>query len=117
MQTATAGTFCIEKEELKNRTGTINLHIYFTENWRCCIHHMNISYGQTRGLSAALLREKDISPRQLRAERLETIPAQQRLTGNCQDVPTPQAARKLKQMGNYNINNNYTIGERFHSSI
>ena len=114
-QTATAGVFCIEKRELKSHAVPINLHVYFIENRRCCIHHMNVSYGQTRGLSAALLREKDISPRQLRAERLETIPIQQRLTGNRQDVPTPQAARKLKQMGNNR--NNYTIGERFHSSI
>ena len=102
--------------ELRKRTETIHLHIQFLENQRCCVHHAGVYYGQTRGLSAALLREKDALPRQLRAERLEALPIQQRLTGNRQDVPSPQAARKLKQIG-INNKNDYTVGERFHSSI
>ncbi|CAG8640123.1 4176_t:CDS:2, partial [Paraglomus occultum] len=115
-RTSTAGLFCIAKQELKEKTETIHLHIQSLENRRCCVHHTGICYGQMRGLSAALLREKDALPRQLRAERLEAIPLQQRLTGNRQDVPSPQAARKLKQTG-INNKNDYTVGERFHASI
>ena len=59
-----------------------------------------------------VLREKDALPCHLRAERLETIPIQQRLTGNRQDVPSPQAAHKLKQIG-INNRNDYTVGEQF----